>query len=112
MKWSCSWLCKRAGRMAGKQRERGRKTACSGSADFHHVSRQRRRSTNRSFCEARPHTPGFTGLAAPETPEKEQMLVKVVPREGTISGVLEDEYTSAFLGEDVNKTRNLRKYAS
>ena len=58
MKWSCRWLCKRAGHMAGKQREGERRTACSGSADSLCKLRQRRRSTNRSFCAAGSHPPG------------------------------------------------------
>ena len=58
MKWSCRWLCKCAGCMAGNQHERGHRTACSGSADFHHMSHQRRCSTNWSFCAARSHPPG------------------------------------------------------
>ena len=112
MKRSYRWPCKRvraesrgsisarpsrtARRTAGKQREGGRRTACSGSADSHCKLRQRRRSTNRSFCAARSHPPGFTRQAAPDwigdrrwigdIRRKEQMLVKVVTLEVTNSG--------------------------
>ena len=37
--------------------------------------------------------------------KKEQVLVKVVTLEVTISGVLEDKCTSAFHGADVNKLK-------
>ena len=102
MKRSCRWLCKRvraeprgsvsacpsrtARHTAGRQREGERRTACSGSADSLCKLRQRRRSTNRSFCAAGSHPPGVHRAGSARLDRRsmvdrrhksiEQMLVK------------------------------------
>ena len=76
------------------------------------MSHQRRCSTNWSFCAARSHPPGVHKAGSARLDrrsemdqrhqKKEQVLVKVVTLEVTISGVLEDKCTSAV---DVNRPK-------
>ena len=102
------WDTDRAGRMASKQREGERKTACSWKYRLVHLTEAHgvRGGLQQTGPSARRgHTPpGFTGQAAPnwirdrrwigDIRRKEHMLVKVVTLEVTNFGVLEDKRTS------------------